>query len=195
MGGDDSVYDAARFCRGELPGGSIATETEKRDLINRLVRMRPAHNTVFEHAVMHWYIKCPIFIARQWMRHRIGTFNERSLRYCTADRDYYIPGLPEELRQQYINFMDGEFNRYAKMVQDGTRKEIARGILGTAVYTHIIWTVNAWSFMNWLDKRTDPAAQAEMRDYAQAALELWFAAMPITADAWLRKDECEQDPQ
>ena len=67
--------------------------------------------------------------------------------------------------------------------KEGWPKEQARGVLGTAVYTEFIWTVNAWSFMNWLEKRLDPGAQAEHRAYAEAALAMFEEAMPVTAAA------------
>ena len=66
----------------------------------------------------------------------------------------------------------------------GWRKEQARGVLGTAIYTEFIWTVNAWSLMNWLTKRLDKGAQWEHRQYALAALAIWREVMPVTAEAF-----------
>jgi len=117
------------------------------------------------------------------MRHRIGSFNEKSLRYCVADREYYVP--PEAaLVNDYARHMEASLDLYGKLTEAGWKRERARGILGLAVYTEFIWTVNAWSLMNWLVKRLDKGAQWEHRQYALAALQLYQDAMPITAGAF-----------
>jgi len=117
------------------------------------------------------------------MRHRVGSFNEMSLRYCIAERCYYVPDdLPE--REAYCAHLEASFDLYERLVAAGWRKERARGVLGTAVYSEFIWTVNAWSLMNWLTKRLDKAAQWEHRQYALAALQIWRQVMPVTAGAF-----------
>ncbi len=179
LGGDEAVIRGARIC---YQSHAHSREDDVR-LIRRLMRSEPKHNTVFEHAVFRWGVKCPIFVARQWMRHRIGSFNERSLRYCTADREYYVPA-DEELVVEYARHMEASFDLYEKLVQAGWRKERARAVLGTAVYTEFIWTVNAWSLMNWLAKRSHKSAQWEHRQYALSVLQLYEEAMPATAAAF-----------
>ena len=91
MGGDAAVIRGARICY------QSTARSEQADvrLIERLMSSIPRHNTVFEHAVFRFAVKAPLFVARQWMRHRICTFNEKSLRYCIADREYYVPDQPE----------------------------------------------------------------------------------------------------
>ncbi len=180
MGGDAAVIRGARICYQSV---AKSPEADAR-LVRRLMASEPKHNTVFEHAVFRFYVKCPLFVARQWMRHRIGTFNEKSLRYCAADREYYVPAgdLPE--RQAYVAHMEASFDLYEQLVAAGWRRERARGVLGTAVYTEFIWTVNAWSLMNWLAKRLDKHAQWEHRQYAEAVLELLQEVMPVTARAF-----------
>lgn len=179
MGGDEAVIRGARIC---YQSESKGPEADKR-LIRRLMKAEPKHNTVFEHAVFRWGVKCPIFVARQWLRHRIGSFNEKSLRYCLADREYYVPA-DEPLAQEYVKHVDASFDLYERLVQAGWARERARAVLGTAVYTELIWTVNAWSFMNWLTKRLDKGAQWEHRQYAEAGLTLFIEAMPITGSAF-----------
>ena len=179
MGGDEAVVRGARICYQSTAGSPQADER----LIGRLMRSEPRHNTVFEHAVFRFAVKCPIFVARQWMRHRIGTFNERSLRYCIADREYYVPEGLEDL-EAYREHMERSFDLYEHLLEVGWRRERARGLLGTAVYTEFIWTVNAWSLMNWLSKRYHKSAQWEHRQYADAVLGLFKEAMPITAAAF-----------
>jgi len=179
MGGDAAVIRAARICYQSTAKTSGADER----LIRRELRRDPKVNTIFEHAVFRWHVKCPIFVARQWMRHRIGSFNELSLRYCIAERLYYVPAGVADM-EAYRAHMEASFDLYERLVAAGWRKEQARGVLGTAIYTEFIWTVNAWSLMNWLSKRLDKAAQWEHRQYALAALGIWREVMPITANAF-----------
>jgi len=180
MGGDGAVIRGARICyqsEAKTPGADER-------LIRRLMASEPKHNTVFEHAVFRFGVKCPLFVARQWMRHRICSFNEKSLRYCLADREYYVPQEELPAKDAYLRHMEASFDLYEQLVQAGWKREQARAVLGTAVYTEFIWTVNAWSLMNWLQKRLDPAAQWEHRQYAEAALEIFSQIMPITASAF-----------
>jgi thymidylate synthase (FAD) len=198
MGGDAAVIRGARICYGSESSGPDADAR----LIQRLMKSEPKHNTVFEHAVFRWGVKCPIFVARQWMRHRIGTFNERSLRYCVASREYYVPPAPSVLHAafcagaeedpssghpllvDYVRHMEASLDLYEKLVAAGWRKEQARSVLGLGTYTEFIWTVNAWSLMNWLTKRLHKSAQWEHRQYALAVLQLYEEAMPLTAAAF-----------
>lgn len=193
MGGDAAVIRGARICYGSQARDADADAK----LIQRLMKSEPKHNTVFEHAVFRWGVKCPIFVARQWMRHRIGSFNERSLRYCVASREYYVPEAPADgaggtgagtaadpMLEEYIRHMEASLDLYERLVAAGWRKERARSVLGLGTYTEFIWTVNAWSLMNWLSKRLDPAAQWEHRQYALAVLQLFEETMPITAGAF-----------
>jgi thymidylate synthase (FAD) len=179
MGGDEAVVRGARIC---YQSESHDPEADVR-LIRRLMKSEPRHNTVFEHSVFRWGVKCPIFVARQWMRHRIGSFNERSLRYCVANREYYIP-KGEPLLEEYTRHMEASIDLYDRLVEAGWKKERARSVLGLGLHTEFIWTVNAWSLMNWLSKRLDPAAQWEHRQYAEAILALYEKVMPVTAVAF-----------
>ncbi len=179
LGGDEAVIRGARIC---YQSRSKTAEDDTR-LIRRLMKSEPKHNTVFEHAVFRWGVKCPLFVARQWMRHRIGSFNEKSLRYCVAAREYYVPA-EERLNDDYVRHMEASFDLYEKLIAAGWKRERARGVLGTAVYTEFIWTVNAWSLMNWLSKRFHKSAQWEHRQYAVGVLQLYASAMPVTATAF-----------
>jgi thymidylate synthase (FAD) len=175
MGDDKAVIRGARIC--------YQSEAKDEDADARLMQSEPKHNTVFEHAVFRWGVKCPIFVGRQWMRHRMGSFNEKSLRYCVADREYYVPA-DEESTDAYRQHMDASFDVYERLVGAGWPRERARGVLGLAVYTEFIWTVNAWSLMNWLSKRLHKSAQWEHRQYALAVMRLYRQAMPVTAGAF-----------
>jgi len=184
MGDESRIVKAAR----------ITTQTQgqpesDRRLLERL--LRDGHNTVFEPVHMSWQVRCPIFVARQWMRHRIGTFNERSLRYTTiGDEDTYYNPFPSDspLAYQWDLQMQSQFATYGSLLNSGVRPEVARGVLGTALYTEFMWTVDLWSWTNWYRKRCAPSAQAEHREYAQASLDLLGEKMPVFAQALLRID-------
>ena len=180
MGGDAAVIRGARIC---YQSESHTPQADER-LIQRLMASEPKHNTVFEHSVFRFNVKCPLFVARQWMRHRMGSFNEKSLRYCLADREYYIPQGELPQREAYVAHMEASFDLYEQLVAAGWKRERARAVLGTAVYTEFIWTVNAWSLMNWLHKRLDKGAQWEHRQYGEAILRMFHEVMPITASAF-----------
>lgn len=181
MGGDAAVIRAARICY-ESKSSSPAADTR---LINSLMKSEPKHNTPFEHAVFRFYVKCPIFVSRQWLRHRIGTFNERSLRRVTAELDFYMPDEYDIFsKEMYRKGIEHCFQLYQNLLKIGWRKEVARAVLPLTLYTEFIWTVNAWSLMNWLKKRLDGAAQWEHRQYAKAILEIFEDIMPITAAAF-----------
>lgn len=180
MGGDAAVIRGARICYQSTP---LSPDADER-LIRRLLTTHPRHNTVFEHAVFRLGVKCPLFVARQWLRHRIGTFNEKSLRYCAAEREYYVPTGESAELDAYRAHVEATFDLYERLLAAGWKRERARGVLPMATYTEFVWTVNAWSLMNWLEKRLDKSAQWEHRQYAEAVLALYAEAMPITAAAF-----------
>ena len=177
MGGDAAVVRAARISYMSEAG----TPAQDACLIRRL--LEGGHNTPFEHAVFRWAVKCPIFIARQWMRHRIGTFNEKSLRYCIAERECYAPEGTQN--SVYKTAYAQAFEQYDKLLTAGVRPEQARIVLPVATYTEFVWTVNAWSLINFLEKRNERHAQFEMRKYAQAIHEIFAIVMPQTAEAFM----------
>ena len=185
MGGEGAVLEAARICYQSESKG----EEYDRKLIRRL--LRASHNTVFEHAVFRFRVKCPIFVARHVMRHRISSYCEKSLRYCEAQPEYYTPLFAAEYdSRNYQEAMAAAWLAYKRWLDWGIPREQARGVLGTAFYTEFVWTINCWSLINFLNKRTAPAAQWETRQYAEAIVPLWEAVMPITAGAWMEMREC-----
>ena len=175
MGGDESVIRNARRCwRSE----NKSSEESDRNLIRHL--LREGHMTPFEAMVFTFDVKCPIFVARQWMRHRIGSFNEESLRYCVAERDYFIPyGLNQKQLAFWKMYNDEQFDRY-NLVKQTIPKEQARSILPLGTYTKFYWTVNGSSLMNFLRLRLDKAAQKEIREYAEVILDMAKAVAPVS---------------
>lgn len=176
MGGDQAVIRNARRCwRSEAK-----TENADRQLLKHLITA--GHKSPFEAMVFTFDVKAPLFVARQWFRHRIGSYNEESLRYCIALRDYYIPqDLEGELREAWIREHERAFDFYEELVTTHKlRKEQARSVLPVGIYTKFFWTVNGSSLMNFLNLRLDRGAQYEIRQYAQAVLELAKEAAPIS---------------
>ena len=202
MADDLSVVNGARvsFARHK---------TEMDDSDAGLVRflMRERHASPFEHAVFRFHVRCPIFIAREWFRHRWSSFNEFSMRYAKATEDFYIPepddvrtqvGKPgaysfepvadevaettrEELRQVY----ETAFGAYERLVELGVARELARAVLPVGAYTEFYWTVNARSLMNFLSLRNAEAAQREIRRYAEACERFFADRMPVTHEAFV----------
>lgn len=176
MGGDEAVIRNARLCwRSEDRSNPQAD----RNLIKHLITK--GHWSPFEAMVFTFGVKAPIFVARQWMRHRIGSFNEESLRYCVAEREFFIPeGLDDSLEWAWRQNNERQFSAYEMAVKAGMPKEIARSLLPLGVYTRFYWTVNGRSLMNFLKLRTDPSAQKEIRDYAEAILEMVKEVAPVS---------------
>ena len=176
MGGDEAVIRNARLCWRSEDRSSPQAD---RNLIRHLITK--GHWSPFEAMVFTFEVKTPIFVARQWMRHRIGSFNEESLRYCVAEREFFIPeGLADSLEEVWKENNERQFNAYEIAVKAGMTKEIARSLLPLGVYTKFYWTVNGSSLMNFLRLRTDPSAQKEIRDYAEAILEMVKEVAPMS---------------
>ncbi|NMB40405.1 MAG: FAD-dependent thymidylate synthase [Firmicutes bacterium] len=175
MGSDNAVIRNARRC---WKSQSKGTESDLK-LLKHL--LRKGHKTPFEAAVFTFDIKCPLFVARQWFRHRMASYNEESLRYSLAEREYFIPDdLPAHLRETWVEHHEESFNLYEKMIAEHyMRREIARSILPVGIYTSFYWTVNGSSLQNFLMLRTDRQAQKEIREYALVILELVKKISPL----------------
>lgn len=181
MGDDQRVLDAARVSTGSTSKG----EEQDRKLIEYL--MANEHHTPFEKIVTEWHVRCPLFVARQWFRHRIGSFNEQSGRYKQFEFSAFMPQTwraqdtknkqgsvsdaftPDEsmrlsslLREAY----SVSHRIYITLLEAGVAKELARSVMPMGIYTEFYWTVNFRSLMNFLKLRTDEHAQPEMREYA-----------------------------
>jgi thymidylate synthase (FAD) len=199
MGDDSSVVQAARVSYGQATKGE---EADKK-LINYM--MKHNHGTPFEHIVYTFHIKCPIFVARQWFRHRIGSFNEISGRYVELDTKFWIPTVwrsnnqenkqssgeagfspveAERLYRKYHSALDLSALIYEELLEAGVAREQARAILPIGTYTEFYWTVNARSLFNFLSLRTAPDAQEEMRDWALAVEQIVEPSAPHTFNAY-----------
>ena len=199
MGGDQGVVDAARVSYG---GASKGAEADKK-LIGYL--LKHSHMTPFEHAVFKFHVSAPIFVARQWFRHRFAAYNEVSFRYTEVKDDFYMPSTWRgqdvknkqsssaaiELDQKALNDMfkkqvDEALAVYQKMIGLGVAREMARMVLPVNLYTEFYWTVNARSLMNFVALRADTHAQLEIQAYGEALAVQFKALMPWTYEAFLR---------
>jgi thymidylate synthase (FAD) len=202
MATDLSVVNAARV--------SFARRKEEMDDADEgLIRflMRDRHGTPFEHNSFRFHVRTPIFVAREWFRHRIGSFNEFSMRYARATDDFYVPepgdvrsqaGKPgaysfepvdeelaertrEELREAY----EHAYAAYERLVEAGVARELARSVMPVGAYTEFFWTVNARALMNFVSLRAADTAQREIRRYAEAVEQFFAAEMPVTHAAFV----------
>lgn len=217
MGGDGAIVQAARVSYGK----GTKKVSQDRGLIRYLMRHR--HTTPFEMVEFKFHCKMPIFIARQWVRHRTANINEYSLRYSVASDEFYIPGnqdilfqsatnkqgrsiddVPENLKakvQKY--FMDISkltYEAYQDMNSAGIARELARGILPVNLYTEWYWKNDLHNIFHFLHLRMDSHAQYEIRVFANAMAEYVKRVAPVAYEAFedyivkgLRFSGIEQD--
>lgn len=180
LGGDMAAVRAARI--------SYMSESDpQRDekLIDLLMKL--GHESPFEHIVFTFHIKAPIFVARQWMRHRIASINERSGRFTEFEEEFYVPDTDRSPNANEMRkAMDASFRVYKDLISRGVKKEVARMVLPLSIYTEWYWTVNARSLMNFLNQRADSHAQYEIQKYAMAVAECFKSVCPLTYSAFLR---------
>lgn len=188
MGNDISVVRAARISHGKEP----IDEQRDKKLLEHL--MKSGHESPFEHIVFTFHVKCPIFVARQWMRHRIASYNELSGRYTELHDEFYLPdfekridkGQSEKARQIFEQAYEVSYQCYKQLLEVGFQREIARLVLPLATYTQFIWTVNGRSLMNFLSLRADSHAQWEMQQFAIAVARIFKQLCPWTYEAFLK---------
>lgn len=197
MGTDESIAEAARVSYAQ---NSNKSTTEK--LIRYL--MKHHHTSPFEMCEVKFQIKMPIFIARQWMRHRTANVNEISGRYSELEECFYNP---EEFKEQSLSNKQGSakplndpvqktiqdiystqckeaFKTYQFLLKNGVSREQARMVLPLSTYTTIIWKIDLHNLLNFIYLRTPINAQEEIRGYAEALLDFCSIQFPITTKAF-----------
>lgn len=196
---DLSVVNSARVSFGKHVD-ELSSGDEK--LIGFL--MRELHGTPFEHNFMRFRVKAPIFVFREWHRHRVGvSISEISGRYSELKKEYYIPdkndirtqvGKPgkykfekvsdENISNNFIETLEhssnAQFELYEQAIANGISKEQARMYLPVNLYSEMYWSCNARSLMNFLKLRNSENAQWEIRQFAIALEDIWKDVMPIT---------------
>ncbi|MGM0431092.1 MAG: FAD-dependent thymidylate synthase [Spirochaetota bacterium] len=201
LGSDQRIVQAARVSYGE------GTKTYRKDkgLISYL--LRNDHTSPFEQVNFTFHIKMPIFVARQWIRHRTARVNEISGRYSVMSDECYIPessavalqsednkqgrssqSVPEELQEQVIQLLQEDQKRsytaYQELLELGIARELARINLPLSLYTQWYWQMDLHNLFHFLRLRMDAHAQYEIRVYAQQIFELIRTVCPLACEAF-----------
>jgi thymidylate synthase (FAD) len=195
MGGDDRVVQAARVSYG----GGTRTGREDAGLIDYLMRNR--HSSPFEQVVLTFHIKLPIFVARQWIRHRTARLNEISGRYSVLKDDFYLPAAedlayqsagnkqgraesaPEgaeaaEIRGAFERGQREAYGAYKALIDGGLARELARINLPLSLYTEWYWQIDLHNLFHFLELRLEGHAQKEIRLYAETLFDITKKVAP-----------------
>ncbi len=196
---DMAIVQAARVSYGQ----GTKKISEDRGLIRYLLRHR--HTTPFEMVEFKFHCAMPIFVARQWIRHRTANVNEYSGRYSVMPDRFYRPTTENVHRQSTSNRQGGEesigagtagdfleylakaealYAEYERLHEDGVSREQARIGLPQSIYTEWYWKCDLHNILRFLSLRLDAHAQAEIRDYAQAMWDLIAPIVPVTVEAF-----------
>jgi len=201
MGGDESIVQAARVSYGK----GTKTVSEDRTLIRYL--MRHQHTTPFEMVEFKFHIKLPIFVARQWIRHRTANVNEYSGRYSIMPEEFYVPEesvikyqnslnkqgrdneeVQPEIRKRVLEILLQEqkssFNGYQEMLEYNIARELARINLPLSLYTQWYWKIDLHNLFHFLKLRMDKHAQYEIRVYAEKMAEIVKVIVPMAYEAF-----------
>ncbi|MDC1068097.1 FAD-dependent thymidylate synthase [Candidatus Kapabacteria bacterium] len=201
MGDDDSIVQAARVSYGQ----GTKTVHEDRGLIRYLLRHK--HTTPLEMVEFKFHIKLPIFIARQWIRHRTANVNEYSGRYSEMTDDFYLPDpeqirpqstmnrqgrseeeLPDqtamEIRTKLLNTQIKLYDEYKDLLNKDLARELARINLPLSNYTEWYWKIDLHNLMHFLKLRLDSHAQYEIRMFGQAMADIVKQIVPVAWEAF-----------
>ena len=195
---DYAIAQAARVSYGA--GTKKAREDEA--LIRYLLRKR--HTSPFEMIETKWHCKMPIFVARQWIRHRTANVNEYSGRYSVMRSEFWRPDhvrkqdtvnkqgsfidTDQELLEAFLSYLDDserQYNSYENLVSEGLGKELARVGLPLSMYTEWYWKIDVHNLLHFLGLRMDAHAQKEIRDYANAMFSIMKSIAPVTMNAFV----------
>jgi len=202
---DAAIVQAARVSYG----AGTKKVSEDAALIRYLLRHR--HTTPFEMVELKFHVAMPVFVARQWIRHRTANVNEYSARYSVVPDRFYRPA-PDAVRKQsasnrqggeeafdrtdpeeaksadaylaYLNTVEAQYKVYESLLEQGVSRELARAGLPVNVYTEWYWKCDLHNTLRFLSLRLDSHAQQEIRDYAQAMHDLIAELCPVTMQAW-----------
>ncbi len=203
MGGDQRIVQAARVSYGE------GTKTVRQDagLIDYLLRNE--HTSPFEQVIFTFHAKMPVFVARQWVRHRTARLNEISGRYSVMSDEFYVPAaedvaeqstdnkqgrMPEPMspdRAEGVRAVIGGVHKHAyagykKLLEDGTARELARVVLPLSLYTEWYWQIDLHNLFRFLKLRLDPHAQKEIRVYAAVIQDMAAKVCPMAFESFKR---------
>lgn len=202
MGSDLSIVRSARtsYDAAWKAGNDKGSDT-------RLIRYLWAngHTTPFESVEFQFEVKAPIFVTRQWMRHRTWSYNEVSARYTRLPEEFYVPYADSIGRQSEINHQSRTdednplahaivdeiftaqqeaFGRYNDLIAFGCPRELARIVLPLGTYTKMHAKADLLNLLKFLKERTSEGAQPEIREYAEAIIHLITPVVPVTMEIW-----------
>jgi len=201
MGSDEAIVQAARVSYGK----GTKKVREDRALIRYL--MRHQHTTPFEMVEFKFHIKLPIFVARQWIRHRTANVNEYSGRYSVMEDQFYAPSpeavryqssrnkqgssneeVTPELRESFVAALNrtnkSSYGEYLRLIDAGIARELARIHLSLSLYTQWYWKIDLHNLFHFLKLRLDDHAQWEFRKYAQVIADIVKKIMPLAWEAF-----------
>ncbi|MEK6945570.1 MAG: FAD-dependent thymidylate synthase [Nanoarchaeota archaeon] len=200
MGDDSAIVQAARVSYGE----GTKKVSEDRGLIRYL--MRNKHTTPFEMVEFKWHVKLPIFVARQWIRHRTANVNEYSGRYSVMKEEFYVPNedrvqlqsqsnkqgsegeVPPELRDKFLSVLLADaqlnFDHYKQFEQSDIARELARIGLPLSTYTQWYWKIDLHNLFHFLNLRLDKHAQQEIREYSEVMANTVKKTVPVAYEAF-----------
>lgn len=201
MGGDQRIVQSARVSYGE----GTKSYRQDRGLIHYLLRNE--HTSPFEQVVLTFHCKMPVFVARQWVRHRTARLNEISGRYSVMRDEFYLPEADqmrgqsddnkqarsdEALDPAVVSQMLGEmaddqkllYSHYQQMIDKGLAREVARANLPLSLYTEWYWQIDLHNLFHFLRLRMDSHAQYEIRVYAEALAVCAKAVAPFAWEAF-----------
>jgi len=203
MGSDARIVQTARVSYGE----GTKTLREDAGLIDYLLRHE--HTSPFEHVIFEFHAKMPIFVARQWIRHRTARLNEISGRYSVIKDEFYVPeaisinfqskdnkqgravdNVPPELKEKVINLLAKDqqsvYKNYEEMIDDDISRELARINLPLSTYTEWYWQMDLKNMFHFLKLRMDHHAQWEIQEYGRAMAQIVKAVCPLAYDSFER---------
>jgi len=201
MGGDSRIVQSARVSYGE----GTKTVREDKALIDYL--MSHQHTSPFEQVVLTFHCKMPIFVARQWIRHRTARVNEISGRYSIMSDEFYIPDaeqigyqskdnrqgrdtseVPSELQKKVMQILikdqERSYKNYKEMIDDNIARELARINLPLSLYTQWYWQIDLHNLFHFLELRLDYHAQWEIQQYGKVIAKITKTVAPMAYNAF-----------
>lgn len=200
-GTDLDIVNAARVSYNKH--SDAFCEADKKILTTLI---QSGHETPFEQTFLQFHVKLPIFVARQWMRHRVGvSYNEQSARYTHMEQEFYIPAewrisdskyrtcseqeklvTDDQARSIYANALSACSQAYEALLKKGVPRELARGVLPVSLYTQFVFACNMRSLFHFAQLRADSHAQWEIQQYAKGMMKLARADFPYSVDIWCK---------
>ena len=189
MGNDDTVARTARI--SYYKHDEILTEEQVENLIQKLIKN--GHTSPFEQVEFQFLVKCPLFVARQWMRHRTWSYNELSRRYSDENIEFYVPedlgeGVPENVLNLLTEGIERSYEmalkQYNLLKRFGAKSELARIGLPVGMYTLFFAKTDLHNLFHFLELRHSEHAQREIRVYAEAIEEIIKEIVPLSYRYW-----------